>query len=223
VANENFKLAALITTALISTDVAATNGYFLPGFGVKSQGAGGVGIAMQADSLSQAANPANLSRLGMRGDLGLSLFNPERSSATGDATGLPQSGIAGGYSFNAANDSTNTLYLMPDMAFSMPLTEDLTVGFAMVGNGGMNTTYTNGNIFGFGNPPPGNRAQYGGQTDTVGVDLVQVIMPISAAYKLNSENSLGASLNLAVQRFKAQGLGRFVQFAISSDPGRVTN
>lgn len=217
------KIAASAVVMMFASTVHATNGYFLPGFGVKSQGAGGVGIAMQADSLSQVSNPANLSKLGMRVDLGLSLFNPERFSETGAGTGLPASGVAGLGLFNESNDSTNTLFLMPDMAFSMPLTERLSAGIAIVGNGGMNTTYTNGNIFGFGNPLPGSTSEFGGARDTVGVDIVQILIPVSVAYKVTSQNSLGASLNLAVQRFKAQGIGRFAQFGISSDPDRLTN
>lgn len=216
-----FRFSALLTALAVMPYAQATNGYFLPGFGVKSQGAGGVGIAVQADSLSQAANPANLTQMGMRGDLGLSLFNPERFSSTGDATGLPSTGITGGFPFNTYDDSGNRLYLMPDMAFSMPLTEDLSVGVAMVGNGGMNTTYK-ANIFGFGNNPTG-KALHGGKNDLVGVDLMQILIPISVAYKVTPENSLGASANLAVQRFKANGLGRFVQFGISSDPAHLTN
>lgn len=216
------KQAALVTALLAAAPAHATNGYFLPGFGVKSQGAGGVGIALQADSLSQAANPANLARTGMRGDLGMSLFNPERFASTGDATGLPATGITGGFPFNANSDSGNRLYLMPDMAFSMPLTEDMSVGLAMVGNGGMNTTFKK-NIFGFGSPAPGSFAEHGGANDLVGVDLMQILIPISVAYKVTPENSFGASVNLAVQRFKANGLGRFVQFGISSDPASLTN
>ena len=200
----------------------ATNGYFLPGFGVKSQGAGGVGIALQADSLSQAANPANLTQIGMRGDLGLTLFNPERRSSTGPATGLPASGVTGGFPFDAADQSGNTLFLIPDMAFSIPLSERLSLGFALVGNGGMNTTYKQ-NIFGFGNPPTTGTAANGGINDLVGVDLLQLIAPISLAFKVTPEHSVGASLNLATQRFKAEGLGRFVQFGISSDPAHLTN
>lgn len=217
-----FKITALVSLLAAAIPAQATNGYFLPGFGVKSQGAGGVGIALQQDSLSQAANPANLAHTGKRADLGLSLFNPERESATGDATGLPASGITGGFPFNAKSTSDNTLYLMPDMAFSLPINNDLSVGFAMVGNGGMNTTYRR-NIFGFGNPLNGTTAQSGGITDMVGVDLVQIIAPISVAYKLTPEHSVGASLNLAAQRFKASGLGRFVQFGISASPGQLTD
>lgn len=209
------KSAAISVACLAAFPVGATNGYFLPGFGVKSQGAGGVGIAVQADALSQAANPANATQTGMRADLGLSLFNPERKSATGSATGLGPPGLM----FNTGSESGNTLYLMPDMAFTMPLNERLSVGFAIVGNGGMNTTYKE-NIFGsnaFGPVP------HGLPDDKVGVDLMQIIAPVTVAYKLTEQHNVGASLNLAAQRFKANGLGQFVFFGISSDSANLTN
>lgn len=229
------RLTVVLLSGMIPGMALATNGYFLPGVGVKSQGAGGVGIALQADSLSQAANPANLGGTGMRGDLGLSLFNPERFSAVGDSTGLPPDpdGLAGGFNFGTAgqlatgaSQSGNRLYLMPDMAFSMPLSEKLSVGFAVVGNGGMNTTYKE-NIFGLGGGADGEietgPAKWGGRRDALGIDLMQVIMPISVAYKVVPEHTLGASLNLATQRFKANGLGQFASFGISSDPANMTN
>ena len=202
----------------------ATNGYFLPGFGVKSQGAGGVGIALQADSLAQVANPANLSQMGMWADLGLSLFSPKRFSATGNATGLSDpSATVGGFGFSQTSESGNELYLMPDMAGSLPLSENMVLGFAVVGNGGMNTTYKE-NIFGLGRPNvQSGSAKWGGTRDLVGVDMIQILMPVSLAYKVTPKHNVGASLNLAAQRFKANGLGRFVQFGISSDPKNLTN
>ena len=191
------KITALASLLVAAMPAQATNGYFLPGFGVKSQGAGGVGIALQQDSLSQAANPANLAHTGKRGDLGLSLFNPERESATGSATGLPPGTLGVGvFGFNYKSESDNTLFLMPDMAFSMPINNDLSVGFALVGNGGMNTTYRR-NIF---YTPMFGAVTNGRITDTVGVDLVQILFPLSVAYKVTPENSVGASLNLAADR-----------------------
>jgi len=216
-----FKITALASLLAAAIPAQATNGYFLPGFGVKSQGAGGVGIAVQADSLSQAANPANATQTGKRWDLGLSLFNPVRKATTGPD--LP-AGISpeGGFGFNASSQSGNTLFLMPDMAFTLPLTDRLSVGVALVGNGGMNTTYTK-NIFaspafcGAGCPANGS------PTEDVGVDLVQLIVPLTVAYKVTEKQSVGVSLNLAAQRFRAYGLGQFGVFGISSDATKLTN
>lgn len=210
------KHVTLAIACMATLPAHATNGYFLPGFGVKSQGAGGVGIALAADSLSQAANPANATQTGMRGDLGLSLFNPERKSATGSAA---DPSAASAFQFDTADKSGNRLYLMPDMAFTMPLSGRLSVGLAVVGNGGMNTTYST-NPFG---RTGDTTTPHGGVEDVGGVDLMQIIAPVTVAYKVTPQHSVGASLNLAAQRFKANGLGQFVSFGISADPSHLTN
>jgi long-chain fatty acid transport protein len=213
-----FKMTALASLLAAAIPAQATNGYFLPGFGVKSQGAGGVGIALQQDSLSQAANPANAVQTGKRWDLGLSLFNPERSATTGPD--LPV-GISpeGGFGFGRSSTSSNTMFLMPDFGFTMPLNDRLSVGFALVGNGGMNTTFRQ-NIMA---SPFFAFAPDGGLNQVTGVDLMQLIAPLTVAYKLTEQQSVGVSLNLAAQRFAAYGLGQFGLFGISSAPSRLTN
>ncbi|MGO9445835.1 MAG: hypothetical protein ACLPXB_13805, partial [Thiobacillaceae bacterium] len=78
------KLVLTFLSGMLPGIAMATNGYFLPGFGVKSEGAGGIGVAVAQDALSVVTNPANATETGMRGDLGITLFNPERWSATGN-------------------------------------------------------------------------------------------------------------------------------------------
>ena len=216
------KLVLTFLSGMLPGIAMATNGYFLPGFGVKSEGAGGIGVAVAQDALSVVTNPANATETGMRGDLGITLFNPERWSATGNATGVPPdpTGNTGGFGFNGASESANPLYVLPDMGFTMPLNSRLSLGFAVVGNGGMNTTYTT-NFFGLGKNPA--KPLGASVPATVGVDLMQLLAPVTLAYKVNSEQSLGASLNLAAQRFKANGLGQFATFGISSNPTLLTN
>lgn len=206
----NLKHAALVAACAAAFPAHATNGYFLPGFGTRSQGMGGVGIAYGQDSLSTAANPANAVNTGMRGDMGIAIFNPERYAAVGvDAGG------ASGFGFHGGSESDSKYYLMPEMGFSMPLTERLHIALAVVGNGGMNTTFRENFFSMFGNPP---------RDSTVGVDMMQLLVPITAAYKINETHSVGASLVLAETRFRAYGLQAFANFpGLSSDPAHVTN
>lgn len=217
-----FKHAALAAACAVALPAYATNGSFLPGFGVKSLGAGGVGIAMHEDALSQLANPANLTEIGMRGDLGLTLLAPKRSARMGDSTGLVTDNFSASFGFNEGDESGNPLFLMPDMAFSMPLSERLSMGFAVSGVGGGNSTYKK-NIYSstfFQNTPNGD------VEDGAGVDLIQLVAPVSIAYKLAPQHSVGASLNLAAQRFKLNGAGQFATFGgsgISSDRDHLTN
>lgn len=204
----NLKHAALVATCAAAFPAHATNGYFLPGFGTRSQGMGGVGIAYGRDSLSTAANPANAVNTGMRGDLGFAVFNPERSTRIWNDPTTPSNGF-----FSGNVESDLKYFIMPEMGFSMPLDDKLHVALAVVGNGGMNTTYRE-NFFSFaGNPP---------RDTPVGVDMMQLLVPVSLAYKVNENQALGASLVLAETRFRAYGLEAFIPFGISSDNDRLT-
>ena len=201
-------LFASIAIALVVPAAAhATNGYFLPGYGSKATGMGGAGVAYAQDSISAAANPAGIVDVGMRADLGVGLFNPERSSAVGRSAGGTSN-----FGFNQSAESANRYYLMPSAGYTMPWSEQLSFGVALVGNGGMNTTYKP-NFFKFGT--------FG--SETLGVDLMQMLVPITAAYKVDEQNALGVSLVLGAQRFAARGLQAFGVFGISSDPANLTN
>ena len=214
------KHAALAAACMAAFPVHATNGYFLPGFGIRSQGMGGVGIAYGRDALSTAANPANAVNTGMRGDLGFAVFNPERYARVGQADGSPSP-----FGFSGGSESDAKYFIMPEMGFSMPLDDKLHVALAVVGNGGMNTTYSD-NFFSFDNlfdaDPP-----YPARDEKLGVDMMQLLVPITIAYKVNENHAVGASLVLAETRFRAYGLQAFQLFdqnvAITSDPDSLTN
>ena len=203
-------LAAAAALACVSLSAHATNGYFLPGFGVQSMSMGGTGIASGTDSLSAGTNPANLSWVGMRGDFDFILFNPNRYAKVGPSV----------YGFGTPNNqyekSGDSLFEFPNLGFAMPLTDRLSVGVAFLANGGMNTTY-NPNFY-------GNYASNASRppNSTIGVDLMQLLIPLSVSFKPTETQSVGFSLIPAVQRFRARGLENFVSFGLSSDPQHVT-
>jgi long-chain fatty acid transport protein len=211
------KHAALVAACMAAFPAYATNGYFLPGFGIRSQGMGGVGIAFGRDSLSAAANPANLVNTGMRGDMGFAVFNPERFASVG-----ADAGQASAFGFNGSVESDSKYFIVPEMGFSMNLTESLHFGVAVVGNGGMNTNYPE-NFFSF-SPGP---TPIPPRDQKLGVDLIQLLVPISVAYKVNENHAFGASLVLAETRFRAYGLQAFqafdAGFTITADPAHLTN
>lgn len=201
-----------------SSSVLATNGYFLPGSGFRSQGMGGVGIAYGRDSLSTAANPANIVNTGMRGDMGFGVFNPERHAAVGTGTGLPGGdGTPGGgsaFGFTGNTESDSKYFIMPEMGFTMPIDSQLSAGLAFVGNGGMNTTYPQNFFSFFGNPPADNK---------IGVDMMQLLVPVTVGYRVNEDHSIGASVVLAETRFRAYGLEAFANFpGVPSNSAYVT-
>ena len=181
----------------------ATNGYFLPGYGAAATGMGGAGVAFAQDSISAATNPAGIVDVGSRADLGFGIFNPVRSAAVGTAAG------ANFAAFNGYSDSSNRFYMMPSAGMTMAWDDKLTFGIALVGNGGMNTTYKP------------NFYQLGSSTATIGVDLMQMLVPITAAYKVDEHNAIGASVVLGAQRFAARGLQAFG--IVTSDAAHLTN
>lgn len=193
-------LPALLAGLLSPLLAHATNGYFTHGYGIKAQGQAGVGIAWGQDALAAATNPANTAEVGERVDLGLTWFRPERSAdITGNALGADAS-------YNG--DGKKNFYL-PEFGIVKKLSPALATGVAVYGNGGLNTQY-NSNPY----------ARFGA-SGTAGVNLEQLFITPSIAWKPNADNSLGLGLNLAYQRFSAQGIGVFAGF--SANPGKVSD
>lgn len=200
----------LVAACMATFPAFATNGYFLPGFGIRSQGMGGVGIAYGRDSLSTAANPANAVNSGMRGDMGFGVFNPERNARLYEDPTTPGAAL-----FPGESESDAKYFLVPEMGMSMPLSERLHIAFAVVGNGGMNTTYRENFYPTFG---PGTR-----RDDTLGVDMMQLLAPLTLAYKVNENHAIGASLVMGITRLEMRGIQVFGQFNISGDPAHLTD
>lgn len=191
-------LAALAWPGL----AAATNGYFSHGYGARAQGVAGTSIALPQDALAAASNPAGTAFVGDRLDLGMSLFRPDRgASIQGN-----RFGANGDYS---ANDTRN--FIIPEAGYARQLSPRLAWGVAVYGNGGMNTDYGR-NPF----------AAYGAQ-GSAGVDLSQLFITPSVAFRPTENHAIGAALTFAYQRFAAEGLQAFDNPMVSVSPGSVTN
>jgi len=196
-------VSLLIAGGLISPMAHATNGYFSHGYGIKSKGMAGVGVALPQDSLAAASNPAGMVMVGDRIDLGVDFFKPVRSSeVVSPAPGVSQN-------LSANEDSS---FLIPEFGYNKMMNPDMSLGVTVYGNGGMNTSYSSQiNLFG---------------TSKAGMDMSQLFIAPTWAMKLNPTNSVGVSLNLAYQMFKANGLENFAGLApgnYSSAPSSVTN
>lgn len=196
---------AMLTAGLLSAPAAyATNGYFAIGYGEKSVGMGGVGIALPQDALAAAANPAGMVLVGNRTDIGMEWFRPNRSSTiTGNNLG-PGGSANGGYDGNGQQN-----FFIPDFGYNRMVSNDSSVGVSIYGNGGMNTNYSTNPFGAFGG------LGYGG------INLEQLFISPTFSTKLNATNSVGVSLNLAYQVFSDNGLQPFK--GISSNPGALTN
>jgi long-chain fatty acid transport protein len=177
--------AAVLPLVFLPGLALATTGYFALGYGVKSTGMGGVGIALPQDGLAAATNPAGTAFVGDRVDLGLTWFIPNRSAEiTGNGFGAN-----GDYD---GNDKKN--FFIPELGYVKQFSPQLSGGVAIYGNGGMNTDYASNPL-----------AAYGG-TGNAGVDLSQLFISPSVAYKITPDHSIGIALNIAYQRFKAYGI-----------------
>lgn len=194
--------AAIVGLLSSSTSAFATNGYFMIGFGAGSVGMGGVGVTAPQDSMCVGGNPACLGEfIQPQFDMGAGLIGVNRRAGEDGFT-------AGGYSWSGVNT-----YLLPGMGFVWPFDDQLSIGIAALGNGGAGTTY-NPNFF---SPSKTDPMYYGSY---IGVDLVQLIVPITVSYKVNEKHTLGVSVVPARQRFLAQGLEKFTEFSV--DPTSVT-
>jgi len=214
---------AAAATLLAPSVALATNGYFLIGFGAKSRGMGGVGVAYPQDGLAAAFNPAGMSDTGvnaMRVDIGGDLFNPPRAVRQ-DSAAL-ESGFDG--SDGPVNHRSGAnLFLIPNMGAVYKFNRKLYLGFAAIG-AGANTRYDqnvpgkpgclHGSTTANGNPDNGVGSTFfnfncNADSYTVGAQLMQLQMLPSAAYKITQSQTVGVSLALGIQTFRAYGLGAF--------------
>lgn len=215
----------------------ATNGYFSHGYGTKSKGLAGGGIALPQDAMAAATNPAGMAFVGERMDLGVAIFSPHRSYETkGAPTGAcAVSGDPTSCSFGIDNgevESENEMFLIPHFAYNWQLDANSTIGLTVYGNGGMNSDYedgsaTVGSVFDpFGNPVPAPGLTFPNIPGTfaggkAGVDLSQLFFNVSYAKKIDDKSSWGASAIVAYQRFSADGFGAFAGY--STDGTKISN
>ncbi|MBY0579398.1 MAG: outer membrane protein transport protein [Burkholderiales bacterium] len=194
-------VSMLIAGGLFAPLAHATNGYFSHGYGMKSKGMAGVGIALPQDALAAATNPAGMVMVGDRIDFGLDWFRPSRSSQIiGNGFGPDAS-----YGGNATSN-----FFIPEFGYNTMMGADSSLGVSVYGNGGMNTDYAVNPFGRF------------GALGTAGVNLEQLFIAPTWSRKLNANNAIGVSLNLAYQRFSAKGLKPTFQGA-SSSPANVSD
>lgn len=184
----------LLLTAIIlicNGTAIATNGFAPIGIGQKAIGMGGAGVAFPQDSLSGGINPAGMYDIGNHFDLGIKLFRPIRETEI--------EGNAMGPAVNHTYDaSDNKNFLVPELGYNKKINERTTLGVSIFGNGGMNTDYTT----------PILLFDASGTRDA-GVDLAQMFIVPTLAYKLDDKNIIGLGINLVYQRLELDGVQNF--------------
>jgi len=126
----------------------ATNGYFAHGYSIKNKGLAGAGVALPLDALAASVNPAGMTEVGNRLDLGVSLFSPSRSyDVSGNPSGYPNTFPL----LPGDEDSDSDYFVIPSFGFNLMLTDHSSIGISVYGNGGMNTDY-DASTFNYVNP-----------------------------------------------------------------------
>ena len=206
------RIAAVVLAVSPMTTAMATNGYFSHGYGVKAKSMGGASVAVGQDAFAGANNPAAASWAGNRMEVGADIFKPKRSA---ERTG-------GG--FNGEASSGMNTFVIPEFGYNRTIDKDLSFNLSVYGNGGLNTRYPGGQLNCGAGPSTGNLLCGGGK---LGVDLIQVVIAPTLAYKLDANHSVGVSPLLTYQQFKADGLQAFDNAPgfppLSGSPGNVTN
>jgi long-chain fatty acid transport protein len=185
-------VSALIVGGLVSPLAYATNGMLPIGYGLKTEGMGGAGIALPQDALAAATNPAGMVMVGDRIDIGLEWFRPNRTTTITGGAAAPFNFPNGSYSGNGKSD-----FFIPQIGYNKMINANTSLGVSVFGNGGMNTQYNNNPFVFFGGSGP------------AGVDLQQLFISPTWSMKINPDNAIGVSLNLAYQTFAATGIQGF--------------
>ena len=202
----SFMLASAVALTTLPATVFATNGYFMIGWGAKASAMGGAGVAYPQDGMAAAYNPAGMTEVGeARLDATLELFRPPR--AVYHNSGLIPADVR----------SKDDLFPIPAIGavLSDPSTP-IAMGMAIVGAGaGTNYAQSRGNLF----DPNLTNAAY----SRAGVFLMQMQMLPSMAYRWNENHSVGATLVIAMQTFRAFGLEAFGDLGFTTNTEGLTN
>jgi len=142
----SIKLAVVAALALGATSAFATNGTSLIGYGAKSRGMGGTGVAHFQGAESGFNNPALLSNaVGTEVSIGGTYFAPTVSNELNAGFGP----AAGTY------DSTASASLIPAVSMATKVNDSFAWGLALYGVGGMGTDYRDDIVGGQSNGTPG--------------------------------------------------------------------
>lgn len=219
-------ISAAIAGMVIPQAAMATNGAWMIGYGAKSRSMGGTGVADNRGAMAAAFNPATMVDSGDRFDIGADLFLPPRAIKH-ESTRL-------GYTDEQSNGD---IFLIPSLGITYDWKENITLGFAMIG-AGLETEYNQTvnsdtcNRVNTGQVPNYNP---GGCPPTVfnvlgtvagteaGVQLIQMQMLPSIAYKINDQHSVGATLAIGASYFRAKGLEDFEELGFTSADGNFTS
>lgn len=169
-------LPAAVSAALFSLNSYATQGTMPHGYGVKSEGMGGVVTALPQDAIAGASNPAGMLSVGERIDGGLAFLKVDNGVDFNDV--------------NADGTADGDLYIIPQFGINHLLDEASSIGVSVVGNG-VGTQYDSDENIG-GLQAPGSEFQ-------------QIVSTFSYAHSLNANHTLGVGVMAIYQTLQIDG------------------
>ncbi len=192
--------AVLATTTLLSALPAqATLGVFEHGAGIRAQGRGGVTYTMAPETTAIGLNPALLSEMGNRYDIGLNVLRP-RSTVWIKDNALGE---------DSKHFSDRSLYLfIPQGGWAKQLNEHYSIGVTMQ-SAGIGPDY---------DESPYARL---GATSPMKMKMTSTALSLVSSYHSNTGHSFGAALNLGYQKLKVEGLQFLAPY--STSPNHVSN
>lgn len=205
------RFACLLLAWGVTWQAWAINGFFIPGYGPKSLGVAGTGVAMPQDRMAASNNPAGMALVPAGLDVSGALLHPQRSALL-DCVGI------GGCDEAVRDRSKREFFLIPGFGYSRRWGERATLGITTYANGGLNTSYsrdlyreTAARIAGQKPGDPGFPTR-----GKIGIDFAQFIVATSLAYRANERLALGIAPILIIRKFSSRGLEDFA--ALSRDP-----
>ncbi|MCV2217966.1 OmpP1/FadL family transporter [Thauera sp. Sel9] len=173
---EASSLALLIAGALHCGTATATQGIFPHGYGVRSEGMGGVGVALPQDAVAGATNPAGMVAVGDRLDLGLALLKVDN--------GVRFAGV------RHSGSKDTSLYVIPQFGYNHMIDSASSVGVSVIGNG-VGTNYgSSDNVGGMASPRSA---------------LQQMVITLSYARRVGNAHALGFGVVVARQDLDIDG------------------
>lgn len=195
----------------MASSAYATNGLFVIGYGNKSQAMGGVGIALPLDSVSSVANPAVISGMEDRFDIGMDIMKVHVEGQLGSVSAESEASVNG--------LGLDSVFFLPAMGFTYKSSEKVTLGVGVVPMGGGGTKYLT-NFYEAANAGDANAPSVNSR---LGVDYSVGSINTNIAYKMNKNHSVGAALVIGIARFEAYGLDLFSSFTPSNTTDYMTD
>ncbi len=181
----SLRIAAVAAALALAAPAAATNGMRVIGFGPVQNSMGGAAIAAPLDSSTIITNPAGMTALDRRVDLGASVFTP---TVKYSADYLTMQGPA-----SASQSSDRAPDVIPTLGAVYKVADKFTVGVAALGTNGLGVDYA-----------AGANGLFGSATLT---SYSNFRLAPAVAYRVTDRFSVGVTANLMYAWMKYDVMG----------------